>query len=192
LLPGTCVQCAAEGCTQLEGAAGEEEQFGCRHDCENEINFYAEPKQDYMKVQGIMRAPGFDPETMPFEVNVTLNGTTLFADAYPSIPKVSNQNGGIYQQIGPSNTVNTPGLIKIKISRRTGTGSGGEDCTMDWFKIVVEARGDFNLAQILNPRIRVDFKLDQKTFFLEENWQSIVSGGNVTTVRFINKNLSPC
>lgn len=184
-----CIDCAAEGCTSIRGAAVPE-PFSCKHGCENKIEFFPQSpsKQDLLKVNAVFHQPGYDPATQPFAVTVSTGGVTVFSHAEPFLPKAGTS---VYRVTGPGNNV-TPGLVEIEVTRRTGIGIGGVDCTDDWFKVVVQARGDFSAAASVDPTVLVEYTLGSTTYQSQATWTSFSGSAGITKITFDIAVRSPC
>ncbi len=184
-----CTDCAAEGCSYIRGTSPST-PFSCKHGCENKIEFFPQSpaKQDLLKVNAVFHQPGYDPATQPFAVTVSTGGVTLFSQAEPFLPRAGTN---AYRVTGPGNNT-TAGLVEIEVTRRTGTGIGGIDCTNDWFKVIVQARGDFSAAASVNPTVRVEYTLGSMTYVSEEPWTSFSGAAGITKITFDTPRRSPC
>jgi hypothetical protein len=185
-----CALCAAEGCTFVRGPNVPNTLLSCKHGCPNRISFYN--GLDKLHFNTVVQAPTYDPATDSFMLTLTLGASTVYTLTLPNVPQVGTR---VYRLFGPGNS-STPGLESIEITRRTGTGIGGVDCTMDWFKVIVDAWGDFNIAQVTDPKIQTEMTLDALPAFTDsEQWTSIPSGavgGAIRAVQLDFAQRSPC
>jgi hypothetical protein len=186
-----CATCAAEGCSFARGPFPTNVLQGCKHTCLNRISFFN--GLDKLHFNALVQAPGYDPATASFSLTLSQGGT-IFQVTVPSIPLSGTRTWEIR---GPGNST-TPGFSVITITKRTGTGAGGVDCSNDWFKIVVDGWGDLNAAQTKDPPIVSEVNLGTVpalTFINSQPWTSIptgASGAGITAVQADFDPGSPC
>lgn len=186
-----CATCAAEGCSFVRGPEATGGLLSCKHGCPNRISFFS--GLDHLHFNTLVHVPGYDPATDSFTLTLT-DGGTVFTVSVPNVPQVDTR---VYMLKGPGNST-TPGIESIEITRRTGTGPGGVDCTDNWFKIIVEGWGDMNLAQMPDPMITVDLSLGTSpvTELTDtETWTSIPPGATGSKITAVEKDFpvrSPC
>jgi hypothetical protein len=186
-----CVDCAAEGCAFVSGVSTSSPPLSCKHGCNNKIEFFPQtPAQpDNLHVNALIQQIGYDPGTQPFSLTVTKGATTIYSVSVPFVPLLgSPANGTWLQKPDPS----LPGLDQILITKRTGVGVGGVDCTMDWFKIIVDAHGDFSAAAMTNPTLTITYTLNGVAHSVTGVWTSVNSASGIKQITFDIPDRSPC
>jgi len=188
-LGSDCATCAAEGCSFARGPQVTDGIFDCKHGCKNRISFFA--GLDKLHFNALVNVPTYDPAADTFSLTLSRGGT-IFTVTVPNVPRVGTSR--VYELSGPGNST-TSGFSRIEITRRTGTGTGGEDCSMGWFKVVVDGWGDMTAAQAVDPEILVELHLGATTLMNKENWNSLppsASGSSITAVENTFDTRSPC
>jgi hypothetical protein len=188
-LGADCANCAAEGCSFARGPDVPDGILSCKHGCENRISFFR--GLDKLHFNALVNLPGYDPAAESFSLTLSRGGT-IFTVTVPNVPQVGMSR--VYELTGPGNST-TPGFSFITITRRTGTGTGGEDCSMGWFKIVVEGWGDMTAAQTKDPEIIVELGLGATNHLNKEIWKSLPpsgTGSDITAVENQFDERSPC
>lgn len=181
--PGSdCTFCSAEGCSFVRGATGGGNVLSCKHGCKNRIDFFpAQPADpDKTHLNFIVQKPGYDPANETFRLTVTKGAVTIFdTGLLPGIPV----SGTVWE------TPNVPpvaGNQKIEIHQLGGTGKGGIDCTVaGYFKIIVDAWGNFDAARMVDPTLEVRIELGGTAFTTGQRiWNSLGPAGNISAVTF--------
>jgi hypothetical protein len=193
LPPTGCVDCAAEGCTAVSGTTPQSQLLSCKHGCFNTFEFFPQTpgKQQSVHLNALFQQVGYDPATEPFTVTVKKGATVIYTDTEPFIPLLGAIGNGTYLLKGPGNNT-TPGLVQILITRRTGVGVGGVDCTQDWFKVIVDARGAFAAAALLNPDITIEMTFGGVTHVIDGVWTTVTGAGGIKEIKFDIPDRSPC
>lgn len=193
LPPTGCVDCAAEGCTAVSGANEEKQLLSCKHGCDNKIEFFPQNPavQDNLHVNALFQQVGYDPATQPFSLTVSKGAVVIYSVSAPFIPLLGAPGNGTYLLKGPGDNT-TPGLTQILITRRTGVGVGGVDCTQDWFKVIVDARGDFSAAAMTDPTIKIEMQFNGVSHVVEGVWTSVSGNSGIKQITFDIPDRSPC
>lgn len=191
--PGSdCTFCSAEGCTFVRGESSNGNLLSCKHGCKNRFDFFpsqpADPDKTHLNF--ILQKPGYDPAAETFRLQVLKSGTTVFdTGTLPGIPL----SGTVWE------TPTVPPLAgnqKIEIHQLGGTGKGGIDCTAaGYFKIIVDAWGNFDAARMPDPTMVVVIDIGGATFSSGPRvWNSLGPNNNISAITFDfpNSEWSPC
>ena len=187
--PQDCVSCSAEGCTFVSGNVNVN-LMSCKHGCPNKIEFFpqAPAKQDLVHINFLVQQIGYDPANQPFRLVVSKGAVVIFdTGLLPGIPAV----GGNFILNGPGNNT-TPGIEEIQVLPRTGVGAGGVDCTNGFFKVIVDGRGNFSAAAMVDPTITFEVTLGAQTYTNTAIWTSTSGSAGITRIQFDDPNRSPC